>query len=70
MEGGDRILQGRVNFAYYYRVSKDWNPETYTQQLKYILKYSVGPGKIKGHLNISWSHYTILRNVLQQYNVA
>jgi len=59
VEGGVRILQRRVNFANYYRVPKDWNLETFTQQLKYILKYSVGPGKIKGHLNISWSHYSI-----------
>jgi hypothetical protein len=38
-ECGARILQVPVNFTCYYRMPKDWNPETYTQLQKYILKY-------------------------------
>jgi len=33
-----------VNFACYYRMSKDCNPETYTRLQKYILNYSARSG--------------------------
>jgi len=46
-ECGVRILQVKVNFACYYRMPKDWNPETHTRLRKYILKYSAGSGKMK-----------------------
>ena len=52
-------MQVRVNFACYYRMPRDCNLEAYTQQQKYILKYSAGSDKIKLNLNISWSHYSI-----------
>jgi hypothetical protein len=54
-----RILQVRVHFAWYFRMPKDSNPETYTLLQKYMLKYSAVSGKMKLNLNISWSHYNI-----------
>jgi len=45
-ECGVIILQVRVNFACYYRMLNDWNPETYTTA-EMILKYLAGSAKIK-----------------------
>ena len=44
-----------MNFACYYRMLNDWNPETYTTA-EMILKYLAGSAKIKWNLNISWWH--------------